>query len=76
MPTCQSNSSVMPLRPGLSDDQRDNDLAMLAYAKQLEAARRKNAVAVTVDPHTVVITTPDKVEEVCQRHIAVYGSSR
>lgn len=76
MSTYQSKDPVLPRKPDLSDDQRDNDLAMLAYAKQLEAARRKNAVAVTVGPHTVVITTPDKVEKVCQRHIAVYGSSR
>lgn len=76
MSTYQSKNPVMPRKPDLSGDQRDKDLAMLAYAKQLEAARRKNAVAVTVDPHTVVITTPDKVEDVRRRHIAAYGSYR
>lgn len=68
MPTYQTKNPNVPRKPDLTGDQRDKDLAMLAYAKQLETGRRKNAIAVAIDPQTVVITTRGKAEEVRQRY--------
>lgn len=68
MSTYQTKNPNVPRKPDLSGDQRDKDLAMLRYAKKLESARRKNTVAVAIDPQTVVITTRGKAEEVRQRY--------